>query len=148
MKRKIIKGIILLVSATMMFSVPVFAWGAQFLFRLNSTSSVESETGQRAKPNDGDMYAYVTYDGTENVNGVINNMYTTHALINFRVRDANRQYATEYCTVDHTYNGQTQKLRYLSTDPNAIGWGKLHFLYANVERTDSWPVHATGRWVP
>ena len=57
----------------MMFSVPVFAWGAQFLFRLNSTSSVESETGQRAKPNDGDMYAYVTYDGTENVNGVINN---------------------------------------------------------------------------
>lgn len=146
MKGKLKVGTVLMLAMIMLFSTSVFAYGAQFKFVLNNYSSDDSTTGGRAKPNDGDVYAYVTYDATEIVDATLNNMYSTHATLNFRVRDSNRNYATEYVTVDHTDNGITKKLKYLNT--SSINFGGIHYLYSNVESTDKWPVNATGRWVP
>ncbi len=135
-KKKIKMMTLAACAALTLFSTTAFAGNTQFKFSLTSTASKESELGTASKSNDGDTKAYVTPDASKS------NLAIKGATVNFRVRDNARNYATEYVEC-HAY--QRYIMKYL---PGKAVGGASYRLYANVERTNAYPVNLGGLWCP
>lgn len=123
-------------AALMLFSTPVYAANKDFKFSLNSTTSKESSLGVGQKSLDGDTNAYVTPDASKS------NLAIKGATVNFRIRDNAKNYATEYVQCN---SYKKYVLPYLSG--KAVG-GASYRLFANVEKTNAYPVNLGGRWCP
>jgi len=63
-----------------------------------------------------------------------------------KVRDYDRNHATELKTLSNSSYSSTVKLKYDPTS-KAVG-GKTYRLYANVKSTNSYPVKMYGVWCP
>lgn len=143
MKKRMI--LLFAICAVLVMSIQAFAWGGDYKFVFTGTASKPADDGEElmTKLADGDLYAYVTLKTGGNYEG---NISTNNAYIHFRVRDVNRNYATEYCTVSKYLIGVTQKMRYLDSDAGYTA--ENYYLYGNCEIADSWPVVASGTWCP
>ncbi|MBD5464588.1 MAG: hypothetical protein HDR22_01995 [Lachnospiraceae bacterium] len=123
-------------AALTLFSTTAFAGNKDFSFSLTSTASKESSLGAAKKSNDGDTNAYVTPNASKS------NLAIKGATVNFRVRDNAGNYATEYVEC-HAYKRYIMK--YL---PGKAVGGASYRLYANVEKTNAYPVILGGLWCP
>lgn len=136
MTKKIMKTVVSALVASLLISTTAFAGNKDFQFLLINSNSAESLLGKAQKDYDGDQNAYVTPKEK------LSNLVALNATVNVRVRDDARNYATEYreCSAYRRY-----VLPYLSG--KAIG-GNSYRLYANVERTNKYPVSVNGAWCP
>ena len=135
MTKKILSLVLAACALFSIMSVPVYAGNTYFKFELRDKNSKESILGPATK-DDGDMYAYITPHADKS------NLAIQGAVVNLRVRDNARNYATEY-VVCNAYRRYTPKY----IDGKAVA-GASYRLFANVESTKAYNVILGGLWCP
>lgn len=141
------RWILLAVIACMLLtSISAFAYGGEFQFVFFDQNSKEPDYGERimTKAADGDLYGYITVKSGNQ--GYETNLLLNNAYVYFRIRNADRSYATEYCTISKYVMDVTQRVKYLSSDAGYAA--RNYYLYGNVATTNSYPVIAAGTWCP